>query len=60
MVRDLTCLLFNLILSGPSGKKTLASWHVDGTDRIIDSLAEMAGLDDPSKDKPSDQEMPDA
>ena len=29
---------------GPSGKKTLAKWHVDGVQKIIDSLAEMAQL----------------
>lgn len=29
---------------GPSGKKTLAKWHVDSVPRIIDSLSELADI----------------
>lgn len=39
---------------GPSSKKTLANWHVEQVQRIIDSLSEMADLADPAKDAPSD------
>ncbi|SNX85000.1 related to trehalose-6-phosphate phosphatase [Melanopsichium pennsylvanicum] len=40
---------------GPNNRKTLAEWHVDSCERIIDSLAEMAGLSDPDQDAPSEQ-----
>ncbi|PWZ00265.1 hypothetical protein BCV70DRAFT_231880 [Testicularia cyperi] len=39
---------------GPNNRKTLAEWHVDSCQRIIDSLAEMAGIADPDTDAPSD------
>jgi trehalose-phosphatase len=39
---------------GPSGKKTLAKWHVDGVQRIIDSISELADLADVANDAPSD------
>ncbi|PWN53944.1 hypothetical protein IE53DRAFT_309331 [Violaceomyces palustris] len=39
---------------GASGKKTLAEWHVDGVDKIIESLSEMAGLSDGQSVIPSD------
>lgn len=47
---------------GPSGKKTLARWHVDGTDKIIGSLSEMAGLpgDDGSANAQNESAAPTA
>jgi len=42
---------------GPSGKKTLAKWHVDGVQKIIDSLAEMADLENVGKGGPSDDAL---
>jgi trehalose 6-phosphate synthase/phosphatase len=42
---------------GPSGKKTLAKWHVDGPQRIIDSLAEMAEMEKVGQNGPSDEAM---
>lgn len=42
---------------GPSGKKTLAKWHVDSVQRIIDSLAELAGFASPENDAPSDEAL---
>ncbi|SPO26435.1 related to trehalose-6-phosphate phosphatase [Ustilago trichophora] len=40
---------------GPNNRKTLAEWHVDSCERIIDGLAEMAGIADPDRDPPSEQ-----
>ena len=42
---------------GPNNRKTLAEYHVDSSERIIDGLAEMAGLADVMEDAPSDQAM---
>lgn len=42
---------------GPSGKKTLAKWHVEQVQRIIDSLSELADLADPAQDPPSDSAL---
>lgn len=42
---------------GPSGKKTLAKWHVDGPQKIIDSLAEMAEIERVGQNGPSDDDM---
>ncbi|GAC75168.1 trehalose-6-phosphate synthase component TPS1 and related subunits [Moesziomyces antarcticus T-34] len=39
---------------GPNNRKTLAEWHVDSCQRIIDGLAEMAGLADVERDPPSE------
>ncbi len=39
---------------GPNNRKTLAEWHVDSCERIIDGLAEMAGIADVEKDAPSE------
>lgn len=44
---------------GPNNRKTLAEWHVDSCERIIDSLAEMAGIADPDDDAPSDSRTED-
>lgn len=41
---------------GPNKRKTLAEWHVDSCERIIDSLAEMAGIADPDEDAPSESQ----
>ncbi|KAJ1018909.1 hypothetical protein NDA16_004712 [Ustilago loliicola] len=40
---------------GPNGRKTLAEYHVDSCERVIDGLAEMAGIADVMEDAPSDQ-----
>lgn len=32
---------------GPNNRKTLAEWHVDNVDAIIDNLAEMASITEP-------------
>lgn len=45
------------ITIGPSGKKTLAKWHVDGPQKIIDSLAEMAEIEKVGQNGPSDDDM---
>lgn len=42
---------------GPNNRKTLAEYHVDSCERIIDGLVEMAGLADVMEDAPSDQAM---
>ncbi|GAC96807.1 glycosyltransferase [Pseudozyma hubeiensis SY62] len=39
---------------GPNNRKTLAEWHVDSCERIIDGLAEMAGIANPEDDAPSE------
>ncbi|CEH19125.1 related to trehalose-6-phosphate phosphatase [Ceraceosorus bombacis] len=39
---------------GPSSKKTLAHYHVDTVDKIIFALSELAGLQDPADDPPSE------
>lgn len=39
---------------GPNNRKTLADWHVDSCERIIDSLAEMAGIASVEEDAPSE------
>uniref|UniRef100_V5GG59 Glycosyltransferase n=1 Tax=Kalmanozyma brasiliensis (strain GHG001) TaxID=1365824 RepID=V5GG59_KALBG len=38
---------------GPNNRKTLAEWHVDSCERIIDGLAEMAGIASVEEDAPS-------
>lgn len=38
---------------GPNNRKTLAEVHVDSCERIIDALAEMAGISDVADDAPS-------
>ncbi len=39
---------------GPNNRKTLAEWHVDSCERVIDALAEMAGMAAVEEDAPSD------
>ncbi|UZJ52633.1 hypothetical protein CBS101457_001953 [Exobasidium rhododendri] len=42
---------------GPSGKKTLAKWHVDSPQKIIDALAEMAELERVGDNAPSNEAL---